>query len=161
VNRVHQLAVFATGLVAAGCLSSAGALPPVRWFDPLPATPQPSGDRGPLVTAASHLGREFAVRIAERELAFDLQHQWIAEPRELVAMSLAGMPPADRVHVTAFELDVTVAPQAVVRVVVTANAGQEPRVVTGTAPASDRSPAAFAAAMSQALAEVRKQLIAR
>jgi hypothetical protein len=153
-RAVPMLALFATACFAAG-----PALPPVRWFDPLPAA---AADAGAVprpnvrVVAAPHLGREFAVRVAARELAFDGQHQWIAEPRELVAAVVSPVLPAGSdaaVYVEAFELDVTGPPRAHVRFVVAPS-----RVVDEWADAADRSPAAFAEAMAKALAQAAQRL---
>lgn len=140
-----------------GCLPSAAPLPPVRFFDP---SPPPVGEAGtpPRVTAAAHLGREIVVRVAAREVVFDREHQWIAEPRDLVAAVLArasGPEAAVVQHAAleAFELDLTEAPRAHVRIVLTDARGLV-RVVDEWAPANDRSPAAAADAMAAALARV-------
>ncbi len=147
-------------LAAAGCFSSAGALPAVRWFDPLPALAAPPAPVPLRVTAAAHLGREFVVRVAAREVAFDGQHQWIAEPRDLVAGLLAGSGLAGDVHVTAFELDVTGEPRAVVRLIVRGTDGAS-RVVEASSPAADRSPSTFAQAMAAALADLQNRVASR
>jgi len=147
-------------LGTAGCFSSAGALPVVRWFDPLPALAAPPAPVPLRVTAASHLGREFAVRIGARELAFDGQHQWINEPRDLIAQLLAGSGLAGDVHVAAFELDVTGEPRAVVRLIVRGPDGAA-RAVEANSPAADRSPVAFAQAMAAALADLAARVAAR
>jgi hypothetical protein len=156
MNGRSWLALAAVAL--AGCLASSPPLPPVRWFDPLPrvgeaATPRPACDLR--VAAAPHLGREFVVRTAARELVFDPQHGWIAEPSHLVAAALATRldVAADRepvrVVVETFELDVQAGPRAVVRLV--AHARGTSRAIAAEAPAADRSPTAFAAAMAAAL----------
>ena len=152
------------GLVAAlscaalaACLSSAPALPPVRWFDPLPAA------TGAL--AAPHLRQPFAVRVGAREFALDAGHQWVDEPATLcaalVGRALAGreLAAAPLIQVDAFELDVTAAPRAHVRIVFVGNApAGAPAVVDAWAAAADRSPTACAEAMAQALAAAAAQL---
>lgn len=155
--------------VAAACLSSSPPLPPVRWFDPLPAAAADGGLGEPAavrVTAAAHLGREFVVRVGPREVALDSQHQWIAEPRQLVATvvarALAGSAARDaalEVALDAFELDVTAAPRAHVRLVLgSARPPGVPGVLDEWAPAADRSPPAFADAMARALVQVEARL---
>lgn len=157
--RRRFLAVLPAPLVLAACFGSSPPLPPVRWFDPLPPAVNPPAPTGPRVTAAPHLGREFAVRIGERELAFDPQHQWIAEPRDLVQAALAGTAGLADVHVAAFELDVTGPPCAHVRLLVRWQ-GDVLRVVEARVAAADRSPPAFAAAVATALAEVARTIAA-
>lgn len=156
IVRWIALAVVAVG---AGCISAAPPAPPVRWFDPLPARAAEAAARVPRCTVrvdtAPFLGREFVVRTGPREVALDGQHCWIAEPRQLVEVALAdamGGPADDRVlHVVVerFELDVQGPPRAHVRLSVDGGAGR--RIVEGWADAADRSPEAFAAAMSEAL----------
>ncbi|MBL8730430.1 MAG: membrane integrity-associated transporter subunit PqiC [Planctomycetes bacterium] len=147
-------------LLLAACLSSAPPAPPVRWFDPLPAAAVETSARPTVdlrVTAAGHLGREFVVRTAPREVVFDGQHGWIDEPVQLVAAALGArlqQLPGDggnvmRVAVEAFEVDVQGEPRAVVRLVVQF-AGRR-RDVEAQEPAAGRSPAALAAAMAGAL----------
>ncbi len=144
----------------AGCLSSAGALPPVRWFDPLPATAAAAAEPAAVrVAAPPHLGHEFVVRVGEHEVAIDAQNQWVAEPRDLVAAVLArafagAKGPID-VALERFELDAAAEPRAHVRLVF----GRErpagtPPFVDVAVPAADRSPPAFAAAMAAVLATV-------
>lgn len=106
--------------------------------------------------AAAHLGREFVVRTAAREVVFDDRHGWIAEPRHLVAAAVAqrlGPVTADlpvvRAMVEAFELDLTEGPRAHVRIAVQHAGGIAS--IDEWAPAGGRSPADFAAAMSEAL----------
>lgn len=155
-------------LGAGACLSSSPPSPPVRWFDPSPAAP--AGEPVPVaavlrVVAPSHLGTELQLRTGVREFVFDTEHQWIAPPTELVATALqAGFrfaPSASaelQVTVERFELDLTVEPRAVVRLhLVDAPAGW-PERAEGSAAAADRSPAALAAAMASALAEVVQRL---
>lgn len=162
------LALLLPGLGSAACLSSAPPAPPVRWFDPSPAAP--AGDPVPVaallrVVAPSHLGTELLLRTGVREFVFDAEHQWIAPPTELVATALqAGFrftPDASaelQVTVERFELDLTVEPRAVVRLhLVDAPAGW-PERVEGSAAAADRSPAALAASMASALADVVQRL---
>jgi hypothetical protein len=150
----------------AACLSSAPALPPVRWFDPLPpagaaAAAAPAAVRA---MAAPHLRQPFAVRVGPREFALDPQHQWVDEPAALCA-ALVGRALAGRVaggaaiQVDAFELDVTAAPRAHVRFAFVGEApAGAPPVVDAWADAADRSPAACAEAMAQALAQAAATL---
>jgi ABC-type uncharacterized transport system auxiliary subunit len=162
-------------LVFASCLSSSPPSPPVRWFDPRPAAVAAGAATRPAVdlrvTAAAHLGREFVVRTAPRELVFDNQHGWIDDPAQLVAsaigtrLDLGGR--SDRsggsfrtlqVAVEAFELDVQAEPRAVVRLLVSWTGGRQELAVQE--PAADRSPAAFATAMAVALARVARDVAA-
>ena len=164
----HRLAATLVGLGSClpACLSTAPPAPPIRWFDPTPmraAADAPHADPVDLrVVAAPHLGREFVVRIAERELAFDGQHGWIDEPGPLVAAALAQVVGLSRpggqsalVEVAVFELDLTAAPRAHVQLVVQTAGAQ--RVLDAWAPAADRAPASFAAAMASALADAATQ----
>lgn len=166
------LAPFAVALV--GCLSSSPPLPPVRWFDPLPAAPVDAAARPAAtlrVTAGGHLGREFVVRTAPRELVFDERHGWIAEPAALVRgalerrldVALGPIPAADAVAVAvdveAFELDLQQTPRAVVRLGV--HVGAERSVVATTAEAASSAPGALAEAMAAALAEAAASVAAR
>lgn len=155
-------------LGSAACLSSAPPAPPVRWFDPSPAAPvgQPVPVASSVrVVAPSHLGTQLLLRTGVREFVFDAEHQWIAPPTELVATALqAGFrfaPDATaelQVGIERFELDLTAEPRAVVRLqLVDAPAGW-PERVEGSAAAADRSPAALAAAMASALADVVQRL---
>ena len=162
------------GLVAAlscaalaACLSSSPALPPVRWFDPLPAaTGALAVPPAPVrATAAPHLRQPFAVRVSAREFALDAGHQWVDEPATLcaalVGRALAGreFAAAPSIQVDAFELDVTAAPRAHVRIVFVGNApAGAPAVVDAWAAAADRSPTECAEAMAQALAAAAAQL---
>lgn len=162
------LALLLPGIGSAACLSSAPPAPPVRWFDPSPAAP--AGAPVPVaarlrVVAPSHLGTELLLRTGVREFGFDAEHQWIAPPSELVATALlAGfrfMPDAAaelQVTVERFELDLTAEPRAVVRLHLVDEPVGWPDRVEGSAAASDRSPAALAAAMASALAEVVQRL---
>lgn len=145
----------------AACLSSSPPAPPVRWFDPLPAAAVAAPAPPPVdlrVAAASHLGREFVVRTAPREVVFDGQHGWIDAPAQLVAAALATQvdvrPGAARLSVTVatFELDLQQEPRAVVQVEVRDEVRR--RAFRTEAPAADRSPASLAAAMAQALAQL-------
>ncbi len=160
---MRHLLRFVVGplLSLAGCLSSSPPAPPVRWFDPLPAAidaalAPPAVDLH--VSAAGHLGREFVVRTGGNEIVFDNQHGWIDEPARLVAAALAtrldvrvGGAPL-QVDVPTFELDLQQEPRAVVRLVV--HDGVRRREFGAAVAAADRSPAAFAAAMAQALGQV-------
>jgi hypothetical protein len=169
-TRIVQLGALGSVLLGAACLgSSSPALPPVRWFDPLPE-PAAAGRDGPQeaatvrVTALPHLGKELAVRVGAREFAFDAGNQWLLEPAQAVAIvagrALAGAvdPRTVELRVDAFELDVTAEPRAYVRVAV-GGAGQAGlRVLEARADSRDRSPASFAAAMATALADLQQQL---
>ncbi|HEX6810195.1 MAG TPA: hypothetical protein VF384_01105 [Planctomycetota bacterium] len=152
-------------LAVPACLSSSDPPPPVRYFDPSTRSdegpPRPAVSCDLRVTAATHLGREFVVRVAAHEVVFDGLNSWIADPRDLVqaaverrlgpcvrspeAMSLA-------IDVEAFELDVQAQPQARVRLAVRAATGS--RTIDVVVPAADRSPASFAVAMAAALDQV-------
>jgi len=149
----------------AACLSSSPALPPVRWFDPLP----PAGGQAAVAvvraTAAPHLRQPFAVRVGPREFALDAGNQWVDEPAALCSLfvgrtlggRLAGVPCA--IQLEAFELDVTGAPRAHVRFAfVGAPPAGAPPVVDAWADAANRSPVACAEAMAQALALAGAQL---
>ncbi len=162
--RSRSGAVVVLSLVFSACIASAPSLRAVRWFDPLPATSAGATTAGSTlrVTAAPHLAREFVVRISAREVAFDSEHQWIVEPRLLLATVLAnvdvvGAKPDDHIEVSleAFELDVTAAPRAHVRFVVQGVAAVAARTIDVYAPSADRSPEAFAAAMATALEQAR------
>ncbi len=174
IRLLRHAGAFCCLVLGAACLGSAAPpLPAVRWFDPLPEPP--TGDRGAAgdtvavrVTALPHLGREFAVRVGAREVAFDGANQWLVEPARAVAIvagrALAGVDAATlgrvELRVDVFELDVTAAPRAHVRVAVAGDAAG-PRVVEAWADSSDREPASFAAAMAKALADVQARLLPR
>ncbi len=155
-------------VVAAACLSSAPPAPPVRWFDPSP--PPPAGELVPIqaqlrVVAPAHLGTELLLRTGVREFVFDAEHQWIAPPTELVGAALrAGFLAAPdataelQVAIERFELDLTAEPRALVRLHLTGAPNAWPERVEGSAAAGDRSPAALAAAMASALADVVQRL---
>jgi hypothetical protein len=161
------VAVFAVCTMS-GCLSSTGALPPVRWFDPLPARAADAAvaDVAVRVVAPPHLGREFVVRVGPHEVAIDGEHQWVDEPARLVGIVLARALPAGTTPGAAveaalevFEFDVTAGPRAHVRVVF----GRErpagtPAVADVSVAAADRSPAALASAMAEALAQLETQV---
>jgi hypothetical protein len=164
--RVRGVVGVASCAVLAACLSTSPALPPVRWFDPLPAAPAAAASPLPVrATAAPHLRQPFAVRVGAREFALDAGHQWVDEPATLcaalVGRALAGreLAAAPLIQVDAFELDVTAAPRAHVRIVFVGNApAGAPAVVDAWAAAADRSPTACAEAMAQALAAAAAQL---
>jgi ABC-type uncharacterized transport system auxiliary subunit len=156
----------------AACLSSRPPAPPVRFFDPLPAVPSASA-RPPLapgralrVVAAPHLGREWAVRVGAREFAFDAAHQWTAEPAQLVAQALqrAGFGEVTNVRAAGdvlvelemFEVDLTAAPMAHVRLSVRRSASNER--FEGSAKAESAAPDALAAAMAAAIADLLAKL---
>lgn len=163
-HRLRLAIVVASAVLLAACLSSAPPAAPVRWFDPRPTVAD-----GPVssialrlrVQAPPHLGRELALRTGVREYAYDVDHQWIAPPAELVASALrSGLGFAEvgqeelSVDVERFELDVTGAPRAVVRLVLRTTGNSSARVAEASAPAADRSAPALAAAMAKALDEV-------
>jgi hypothetical protein len=149
----------------AACLSSSPPAPPVRWFDPLlPSESVAGGGVGTLlVTAQARLGSELAVRVGARELQFDSNLRWIAEPRELVATALhrrlvpTGAAARLVVEVEHFEFDLTAVPTAHVRL----RLRGEP---VGTAVAESRTVARsqevpeLVEAMAQALAEATTQV---
>ncbi|MFN9845404.1 MAG: hypothetical protein ACK57Q_13810 [Planctomycetota bacterium] len=164
--RVRGVVGVSSCAVLDACLSTSPALPPVRWFDPLPAAPAAAASPLPVrATAAPHLRQPFAVRVGAREFALDAGHQWVDEPSSLCAAMVGralagrGIDAAPSMLVEAFELDVTAAPRAHVRLVVLGGApAGVPPVVDVWAAASDRSPVACAEAMAQALAAAAAQL---
>lgn len=161
----------ATCVLLAACFSSSGALPPVRWFDPLPArAADATADDVPVrVLAGPQYGREFVVRTGPHEIAIDAEHQWVAEPAQIVGAVLARALPAPEKPGTVveaalelFELDVTGEPRARVRVVFgRARPADTPPVIDVAVAAGDRSPVAFAAAMEKALVQVGERARAR
>jgi hypothetical protein len=166
--RVRGVVGAASCAVLAACLSTSPALPPVRWFDPLPAAPAAAAPPLPVrATAAPHLRQPFAVRVGAREFALDAGHQWVDEPAALcaalVGRALAGrgIDAAPSILVEAFELDVTAAPRAHVRFAfIGAAPAGAPAVVDAWADAADRSPTACAEAMAQALGTAAGKLAA-
>ena len=159
--RWRQAAVV-LALAVSACLSTSSPPPPVRYFDPCThkegAPQRPAVACDLRVTAASHLGREFVVRVAEREVVFDGMNSWVADPRELVQAAIERLlGPSVRspdartlaIDVEVFEFDLQAAPQAHVRLAVSAAAGA--RTIDLVVPAPDRQPASFAAAMAAAL----------
>jgi hypothetical protein len=170
ISRRSVRGLFAASSCAAlaACLSSSPALPPVRWFDPLPAAATAAAPARVRATAAPHLRQPFAVRVGAREFALDPQHQWVDEPAALcatlVGRALAGRADGDgaAIQVDAFELDVTAAPRAHVRITFVGKApAGAPAVVDAWADAADRAPASCAEAMAQALAQAAAQLAAK
>ncbi len=173
MNRLLRTCLRSSAVVQAlalsGCLSSAPPAPPVRWFDPLtPVGEAPARAGGAYdvhVVAAPYLGREFVVRTAEREVVFDGGNGWIAEPRVLVQTAVEQqLLPSVRgsgaiavtIDVLVFELDVTAAPRAHVRLVV--RCGAVLRTIDCGVAAADRLPASFAAAMAKALSQAASQV---
>lgn len=155
----------------AGCLSSAPPAPPVRFFDPLPAAlasvpASPGGGKLAVrVVAAPHLGSEFVVRTAPREVVFDPQHSWIAPVRELVAAAiegLVGLPGPDaevvEVLVAAFEIDLVEAPRAHVRLLVRMP-GRPLGEVDAWTPVAGPGPGEHAAAMADALVQAASRVV--
>lgn len=167
-----SLLLLALGVLAAtgaACVSSAPPAPPVRWFDPLIGSAiAPSLAAGPKlrVTSAVHIGQEFAVRVAPRELAFDSEHRWFLTPAGMVAIALEralGRPSEAgamvEVEVEAFELMVAPANSARISLFVR---GPSSVVTNGSIDvvvgAADGSPEALAAAMASALDEVGRRV---
>ncbi len=151
----------------AGCLSAGPAAPPVRHFDPSPPAP-PAGAASVEAVfrcrADASIGREFLLRVGPRELVFDAEHRWIAEPSQILESALAaratGRGPVVDVQLQAFELDLVDGPRAVVRArLLHPDRGGHP--VTAVAPAGDRGPAALAAAMAAALQQATDEIVAR
>jgi len=150
-------------LLLSGCLSSAPPAPPVRYFDPLPEAGVVAPREGRFAVrcgAAPHLGREFVVRTGPRELVFDPRHSWIAEPRDLVAAVLeraisrsTATAEVVEVQVTAFEVDLTGAPRAHVKVLLR-QLGKPVREIEAWAPVVGTEPEGYAAAMAKALGAV-------
>lgn len=146
---------LAAGLSA--CLSSAPPAPPVRWFDPSPAV----GTNAPVAAsfrcrAASAVSQEFALRIAPRELVYDSEHRWLAQPHELLQVALqqrsTGDAPVIDVQVLTFEFDLVQAPRAKVLLAVQI-AGRAAQLVRAEHGSVGRDAAALADAMTQALGE--------
>lgn len=151
---------------AAGCLGTNPPAPPPRWFDPRPAAAAlaPACRVMLRVTAAPHLGREFAVRTGERELAFDALHQWLDTPRDLLEQAVLrafGPPepgaPSVELHVAAFEIDRQAAPRARVRVL-WRKPGEPVQELRAEAAAASLQPGDCAAAMAVALAQLLAEL---
>lgn len=167
-SRSRRSSIAVLAFAAAACISSSPPAPPARWFDPLPAAASgeeaaSGSDANVQVVAAPYLGTDFAVRVGERELAFDGENRWLADPQRIVATVLARAlrgrsRPGGAPFVAAldlFELDVTAEPRAHVRLRLLGDtAGAADRVIDVWAPSADRSPASFAAAMAKALADV-------
>ncbi|MBL8725641.1 MAG: hypothetical protein JNK49_16485 [Planctomycetes bacterium] len=158
------LGVSCAGL--AGCLATNPPAPAPRWFDPRPAAAalSPACRVAFRVTAAPHLGREFAVRTGERELAFDGLHQWLDTPRDVVEQAVArafGPPepgaPSVELHVVAFEIDRTATPRARVRLL-WRKAGESVQELRAEAAAASLQPGDCAAAMALALAQLLGEL---
>jgi uncharacterized lipoprotein YmbA len=154
--------------VLASCIASNPPADAVRWFDPRPApAPALPARELPLprvaVVAGPGIRQEFVLRTAPRELAIDELHRWNAPPEQLVAQALeqalgravAGAG-AVAVTVVRFELELTAGARAVVELAALLPAG--PVHIVGDAPAADRSPAALAEAMAQALGSAVLQL---
>jgi uncharacterized lipoprotein YmbA len=156
-------------LLLAACVSPGPEPPPVRWFDPTPEWQAATTSTGKTlrlqrVTAASWLDRRFALRTGDREFTFDDQHCWIAEPQAIVAQvleqSLFGSGAFTRpegatgddleVHVTDFAFDLRGHPSAEVALRALLPVGTV-ATFTGRVAAADRSPAALAKAMAEAL----------
>jgi hypothetical protein len=153
----------------AGCLSSAPPAPPPRFFDPMPA-PAAAPSAVPAkftvrVLAAPHLGADFVVRTAVGAVVFDPVHRWIAPVRELVAAAIerqvvSPAPGAEvvEVHVAAFEVDLTAAPRAHVRLLCRAP-GRPLGEIDAWAPVGGPAPGDHAAAMAIALADAVGRLV--
>lgn len=160
---------FALLLLLAGCISPGAEPPPVRWFDPTPEWQAETKSTGKTlrlqrVTSAPWLDRRFALRTGDREFTFDDQHRWIAEPQAIVAQALEqslfgsgafARPEAAggqdvEVHVTDFAFDLRGQPAAEVALRALLPGGTVV-TFTGRVAAADRSPAALAKAMAEAL----------
>jgi hypothetical protein len=145
--------VVGVALLAAACFSAGPPAPPVRWFDPVVGVAGGAVVPVAFVTAP-HLGREFVLRVAAHEVVVDAQHRWIAEPHQLLALAAGHTVPSDAASaalavVTRFELDLTAAPCARIRLELRRGDGTSPIEVT--AAAAGREPAALAAAMGEAI----------
>ena len=164
--RLAPLAVIALGCALASCLSSSPPAPAVRFFDALPEQRAVVSGRAVRLrfTGAPHLGQQFAVRVAARELVFDPLHSWISAPTNLVEAAFeqatAAAGETIEVHVARFEIDLTGDPLARVRLELRA-AGRATQVVEGTAPAPGREPEAVAAAMAVALGRAASAAVAK
>lgn len=145
------------GLV--GCLGSAPPAPPVRWFDATP-TSEPRPAAVPLrFRQASTVGSDFVLRVGPRELVFDSEHRWAAEPVQFLARGLvgaAGGTPCE-VELVTFEFDLQQAPTARVGV----RYGTPGVLVVVERVASGRSAPELAEAMVAALEAVAGDLVAR
>jgi hypothetical protein len=135
----------------------------VRYFDPTPsAAPSPLLPWQLRVEAEPHLGLDFAVRVAERELTFDTEHRWLADPAAIVAAAIgaragsavaAGPEWLATVRVERFELDLSGSPQARIRLSLQSQRKLRTHAVDVAVAVADRSPAAFASGMAEALAK--------
>lgn len=168
MTSIARTVALSSLALAAACISSAPPAAPLRWFDPLPAIVTPAAGAQPVPTfrvdAESFLGREFVVRVGEREVAIDARHAWMAEPRQIVAAALTnacggrGDERVAHVLVDRFELDVQGAPRAHVRLLVDGLGAR--RIVDEWGEAPSRDPQALATAMSQALGRAVGAVIA-
>lgn len=163
--KMHVATVVLAGALVAGCFSAAPPAPPVRWFDPLPAVDAAA----PRVAAtfrcraANTVAREFVFRVGPRELVYDSEHRWSAEPAQLVEQALqargsaGGAAPFD-VLVEAFEFDLVAAPTARVALVLFAT-GAAPRRVATSEVATSTRPEALAEAMAASLASAVRAVV--
>ena len=145
-------------LLLSACLGSAPPAPPVRWFDAAPGDSLAPLDRPVAVSQAASVGTDFVFRVGPRELVYDGEHRWAAEPARVVAQWL---PSGDgtktlAVEVMLFEFDLQAAPKAKVGLVV---GGRGIRVY-GEAEAASRAAPDLADAMAQALGQAREHLLA-
>ncbi|MBL8748357.1 MAG: hypothetical protein JNK78_04300 [Planctomycetes bacterium] len=168
-RRSAACALCALSFAFAGCIGSSPPAAPVRWFD---ATPDAVAGRDPAVPvdvrveAAAHVGREFLVRTAPRELVVDAQNGWLVDPRSIVAAAVeracgggSSSGAVLRIEIERFELDVAVAPRVHVRVVVRGDGPS--RVVEQVVDAADRTPESMAAAMAIAVARVAEDVASK
>jgi ABC-type uncharacterized transport system auxiliary subunit len=170
-RRACSLALL---LVLAACLSTAPPLPPVRWFDAMPPQPaevQPRAGLSLRIDAAAHLGHYFTVRASGREVHFDGNHRWLEKPADVVATAIAhatgartsGAGHQATVFVERFEIDLTAAPRAVVRLQLRDVTGAPlgaaiDAAVAAAGPAPEQLAAAMAQAVAAAVGEVARRL---
>lgn len=83
-RRCRALAPLAAAVLAAGCFSSPGPPPPVRYFEPARAEAAPAGRTAePLrlsVGARAEVRELMVWRLSEVEVAFDEENRWAASP---------------------------------------------------------------------------------
>lgn len=144
-------------LVLAGCLGSAPPAPPVRWFDATPAGEARQAAVPLRFRQAGTVGTDFVLRIGPRELLFDSEHRWAADPVRYLERSLLGAvsgPPCE-VELVTFEFDLQQAPTARVGV----RYGVPGVMVVVERVAAGRSAPELAEAMGGALEGVASQLV--
>lgn len=155
-----RLAIAAVGLLGlTACLGTAPPAPPVRWFDAAPAG-EPKAAAVPLrFRQAGTVGSDFVLRIGPRELVFDSEHRWAADPVRYLERGLVGAAqgaPCD-VELVTFEFDLQQQPTARVGV----RYGVPGVLVVVERAAAGRAAPELAQAMAEALESVAGQVAAR